>query len=294
MRALLVATCFAAACGPTETRPIAAMPAPPPATQIGEPSFDPPLPTLRLPRNFMPTKYTARLAIDPAKPTFDGEIAIDGTLDRRSSAIWLSGKHLTIQSAHATDGAEQVPITVTAKGDYLELRPAHALVAGAWQLVLSYRGQIVQNGFDGAFLTKQGSDAYIATQFESTAARMVFPCFDEPDRKVPWQLTLDVPKGQLAFSNTPATTTTSLDASHDRVAFAPTRPLPSYLVAFAVGPWEVVDAGKAKSGLPIRIVVPRAARRTKAARTSRTRCRRSSIRSRRGSRSRTRIRSSTS
>jgi cytosol alanyl aminopeptidase len=257
MRALLVAICFAAACGPTETRPIAATPTPPPATQIGEPSFDPPRPTLRLPRNFTPTKYVARLELDPSKPDFAGEIAIDGTLDRRSSAIWLSGKHLAVQSAHATDGAEQVPITVTAKGDYLELRPAHALVAGAWQLVLSYRGQIEQNGFNGAFLTKQGADAYVVTQFESTAARQVFPCVDEPDRKTPWQLTLDVPKGQLAISNTPATSATSLDASHDRVAFAATRPLPSYLVAFAVGPWEIVDAGKAKSGLPIRIVVPR-------------------------------------
>ncbi|HEY1548426.1 MAG TPA: hypothetical protein VGG28_11425, partial [Kofleriaceae bacterium] len=225
MRVLLLA-CFAAACGPTETRPIVAAPAAPPATTIGEPSFDPPMPTLRLPRNFTPTKYTARLEIDPSKPDFAGEISIDGTLDRRSSAIWLSGKHLAVQSAHATNGAEQVPIAVTAKGDYLELRPAHALVAGAWQLVMSYRGQIEQNGFDGAFLSKQGSDAYIATQFESTAARLVFPCLDEPDRKTPWQLTLDVPHGQLAVSNTPATSTTALDASHDRVVFAATRPLP--------------------------------------------------------------------
>jgi cytosol alanyl aminopeptidase len=256
MRALLLA-CFAAACGPTETRPIATTPPAAPATQIGEPSFDPPMPTLRLPRNFAPTKYTARLEIDPSKPDFAGEITIDGTLDRRSSAIWLSGKHLVVQSAHATSGAEQVPITVTAKGDYLELRPAHALVAGAWQLALSYRGQIEQNGFEGAFLSKHGTDAYVATQFESTAARLVFPCVDEPDRKVPWQLTLDVPHGQQAISNTPATSTTSLDGSHDRVAFAATRPLPSYLVAFAVGPWELVDAGQAKSGLPIRIVVPR-------------------------------------
>src|ERR1700691_3958204 len=114
MRALLVAICFAAACGPTETRPIAATPSSPPPTQIGEPSFDPPQPTLRLPRNCTPTKYTARLELDPSKPDFAGEILIDGTLDQRSASIWLSGKHLAVQSAHATNGAEQVPINVTA------------------------------------------------------------------------------------------------------------------------------------------------------------------------------------
>ena len=44
------------------------------------------------------------------------------------------------------------------------------------------------------------------------------------------------------------------------VAFAETKPLPSYLVAFAVGPFEVVDAGKAgANGTPLRIVVPRGA-----------------------------------
>jgi alanyl aminopeptidase len=41
------------------------------------------------------------------------------------------------------------------------------------------------------------------------------------------------------------------------VTFAETKPLPSYLVAFAVGPFDLVDAGKTRSGVPIRIVVPR-------------------------------------
>jgi alanyl aminopeptidase len=43
-----------------------------------------------------------------------------------------------------------------------------------------------------------------------------------------------------------------------RVEFAPTAPLPSYLIAFAVGPFEIVDAGRAgKNSVPVRIVTPR-------------------------------------
>ena len=41
------------------------------------------------------------------------------------------------------------------------------------------------------------------------------------------------------------------------MTFEPTRPLPSYLIAFAVGPYDVIDAGKAKSGLQLRVFAPR-------------------------------------
>ena len=83
-------------------------------------------------------------------------------------------------------------------------------------------------------------------------ARRVFPCLDEPDSKVPWQLTLDVPKGLVAVSNTEATSDTALDGGGHRVVFAETKPLPAYLIAFGVGPFDIVPAGKTKSGVPVR------------------------------------------
>jgi alanyl aminopeptidase len=220
-------------------------------------AFDPGVPELRLPRHFLPTRYIARLAIDPAKPTFDGAISIEGALDRRSAAIWLHGEHLDIASAKASDGAREVTLAVTPHGDMLELRPATPLDAGTWTLALAYRGTIVTNSLEGAYVSKVGDDPYVITQFEAIAARLVFPCFDEPDFKVPWQLTLDVPKGQVAVSNTPPTGSIAIDATHERIAFAETRPLPSYLVAFAVGPFEIIDAGKTSSGVPLRVITPR-------------------------------------
>ena len=43
-----------------------------------------------------------------------------------------------------------------------------------------------------------------------------------------------------------------------RVRFAPTPPLPSYLIAFAVGPFDVVDGGRAgKKGTALRYLVPK-------------------------------------
>src|SRR3569833_2797517 len=240
------------ACGST-----AAPTAHAPPAAANDPAFYPPAPTLRMPRHFAPTHYTARLAIDPSKPTFAGEVAIDGMLDRRTATIWLHGKHLEVAHAVASDGQHEIALAVTAKDDLLALHAAQPLEAGTWTLTLTYAGHLELDGFEGAFVSKYGADPYVVTQFEATAARLVFPCLDEPDRKAVWQLTLDVPKGQLAVSNTPAAQSTSLDAGHDRIAFAATRPLPTYLVAFAVGPFEAVSGGIAKSGIPLRVITPR-------------------------------------
>src|SRR5205085_3129683 len=61
-------------------------------------------------------------------------------------------------------------------------------------------------------------------------------------------------KELIAVSNTPELSTTPLDGGAKRVEFAPTKPLPSYLVAFGVGPFDVIDAGKTRSGTPVRIL----------------------------------------
>jgi alanyl aminopeptidase len=98
---------------------------------------------------------------------------------------------------------------------------------------------------------------YVYSQFEPTDARRAFPCFDEPQFKVPWQFTLHVKRTDLAASNTPVTSETAEDGEMKRVQFAATRPLPSYLIALAVGPFEIVNIGKTgRKKTPLRILAP--------------------------------------
>ncbi|HZJ62055.1 MAG TPA: M1 family metallopeptidase, partial [Kofleriaceae bacterium] len=152
----------------------------------------------------------------------------------------------------------------------LELRAPRALEAGAWTLAIDYAGEFDQLNTTGAFRQTVGDASYVYTQFEAVYARRAFPCFDEPDNKVPWKLTLDVPKQLAAVTNTPQAGETALDGGKKRVEFSVTRPLPSYLVAFGVGPFDFVDAGKTRRGTPVRIVTlaHRAADAAYAARTS--------------------------
>lgn len=213
----------------------------------------PPLPTLRLPRNFTPISYGATLAIDPARPTFDGKIAIAGTVSERSSAIWLHGRRLAVRRATAWHGTAKFPLSVTTHGDdLLELHAEPALDRGGWRLELEYSGQIDDVNTTGMFKVAVDSQPYVFTQFEATYARTVFPCIDEPDSKVPWQLTLEVPKDQLAVSNTRVAKDSPRGNRH-RVEFEATKPLPAYLIAFGIGPFEIVSAGTAASGTPVQI-----------------------------------------
>lgn len=165
------------------------------------PAVDPPQPSLRLPRNFVPTGYRARLAVDPAKTGFTGAIEISGDITERSKGLWLHGRGLAVSEATATQGDRAIRVDVTTAGeDLLALRPVTPLEPGPVTLALAYTGAFEAVDGTGAYRKTVGGAVYIQTQFEDISARRVFPCIDEPDRKVPWQLTLDVPKDQVAGS----------------------------------------------------------------------------------------------
>ncbi|MDB4954754.1 MAG: Membrane alanine aminopeptidase, partial [Myxococcales bacterium] len=249
---------------PTNTTPthVVVTPAVDAAPVVTPSGFEPPQPALRLPKNFVPKSYEARLHVDPSKPTFDGAISIAGEVSERSSVIWLHGRGLTVQRAAATrgnpfesPGGTSSALTVTPRGqDLLELRADPPLDAGAWTLSLEYTGHIDDVNTTGAFKETVAGATYVYSQFEAVYARRVFPCVDEPDAKVPWKLTLEVPPGVIAVSNTPVAEETPLADGGKRFAFERTKPLPSYLIAFGVGPFDVIDAGKTKTGVPIRVI----------------------------------------
>ncbi|HEY4238867.1 MAG TPA: M1 family metallopeptidase [Kofleriaceae bacterium] len=253
---LWVAIVVVSACGsspktvappPEAAPPVAAMPPPvPPA-----PSYD--VSQVRLPRFFLPTAYRAQLAIDPAKDGFDGKIEIAGVVKTPSAKLFLHGRKLDIASASARDGKGEVPLTHTLHGeDVLEFTAPRAL-EGDTTLKITYRGVFDPVNTTGAFKQIVKGQPYIFSQFEAIYARRVFPCLDEPDNKVPWELSLDVPAKLVAVANAPEASSTTTGATK-HVVFKATKPLPSYLIAFGVGPFEIVDAGKTKSGTPVRII----------------------------------------
>src|SRR5205085_11616132 len=95
--------------------------------------------------------------------------------------------------------------------------------------------------FDAGDAPLNRNDEYLYTIFVPARAHEAFPCFDQPDLKARWTLSLEVPDGWEALGNGAETSKTSRDG-RTRVAFAETQPLPTYLFAFAAGKFSVERA----------------------------------------------------
>ncbi|MBI4263935.1 MAG: ERAP1-like C-terminal domain-containing protein [Acidobacteria bacterium] len=82
------------------------------------------------------------------------------------------------------------------------------------------------------------NDEFLYTLFVPARAHRAFPCFDQPDLKARFALTLDVPAGWEAVSNSRAAVTEERNG-RTRLWFGETPPLPTYLFAFAAGEFSV-------------------------------------------------------
>ncbi len=252
------------ACGPSTPAP-APVPSAPRQPPPNEPAVAaPPAPTLRLDGSVKPTRYVAELTIVPTAETFDGTIAIGLEVSKAIGGLWLHGADLTIESASIKVGGATIvamPIAATpatTDAEVIGFQFARVIHSGPAELVIKYKGKNYEHETDGIHRQLERGEWYVFTQFEATDARRAFPCFDEPAYKVPFALTLNVKSEHVAVANSPVVSETATANGMKSVKFAATKPLPTYLIAFAVGPFEIVDGGKAgKNHTPLRVIVPK-------------------------------------
>lgn len=257
MLALLVSGIASCADKPSETPPRPVASSAPSASSAQVPAEKGPSPKLRLPDNARPTRVSATLTVVPSRDTFEGEMRMDVELRTPVSVLWLEADGLTLGTASANVAGETSNASiVSGHPGFVGLSFDRPLPAGPAKVRISYAGKLSSTEVEGASKQIEGGEPYVFTHFEPLAARRVFPCFDEPSYKVPWQLTLRVKKGDSAVSNTSPIAVEEGADGFTSYRFAETKPLPSYLIAFAVGPFGYVDAGKVGK-TPVRIVVPR-------------------------------------
>src|SRR6185295_2253009 len=82
-------------------------------------------------------------------------------------------------------------------------------------------------------------DQYAWTQFEATSARRAFPSFDEPRFKTPFDITITAHERDAVATNTPQIKEEKIEGGMKKLTFATTEPLPTYLIAVVVGPYDV-------------------------------------------------------
>ncbi len=200
-----------------------------------------PLP-MQLSDDAQPRRYAVELKVDPDQPRFSGHVRIDLQLQKPLRELRLHAHGLQISGvrAHGQRGRAS-----QADGESVWLRFDRALPAGTVQLDLSFAGSADDADAFGLFRLRDDGHWYAATQFEDVGARRAIPSFDQPGLKTPWTLTLVVPEGQQAFANMPLAEhqpkKRPTEKGWRRLRFQTTPPLPSYLLAFAVGPFDVLE-----------------------------------------------------
>ncbi len=200
------------------------------------------VPALKLGTDVRPTHYALRLTVDPTKDGFSGTEEIEATLEKARSTIWINGRDLDVSEAWVEAGGKRQTAT------YRQVTPAGVArlelpaPVGPGKVTLHFTWT---TRFDthavGLYKTTEANLAYVVTQFEATDARRAFPSFDQPEFKTPFDLTLTVPAADAVIANTLETATRDAGNGMKEVTFQTTRPLPSYLVALAVGPFDVVQ-----------------------------------------------------
>ncbi len=94
--------------------------------------------------------------------------------------------------------------------------------------------------FTPSDLSLNRNSDYMYTLFVPDRASTAFPCFDQPDIKGQFILALDVPDGWEAVSNGPLVSKKPVK-KQQRFTFAQTKPMSTYLFAFAAGKFEKIS-----------------------------------------------------
>lgn len=224
------------------------------------------MPTGKLPVGVLPQHYALHLTIDPRGDRFSGEARIRVKLAQATDHVWLHAQAIDIEHASVADASGKISsMQMTRRDDFglLDLKFARILPAQEIELAFTYTAPF-NSQLEGLYKVSVGADHYAITQMEPVSARFAFPGFDEPRFKTPYDISLTVPTFDVAVANTrQLSSQTSGDGKWKTLTFATTKPLPTYLVAFAVGPWDVVDApaipanSVRKNPVPLRGIGPR-------------------------------------
>jgi alanyl aminopeptidase len=203
------------------------------------------VPQGRLPGWAVPQSYQLAFKVDPAKDNFTGTTTIKIKLNQASDHVWLDGKELKVSKVSITDAAGKVH-----PGKYVEA-DAKAGVARVdfgttlkpQDLTLTFEYSAPFNGqLQGLYKVSAKGKPYTMTQMEPISARYAFPSFDEPGFKTPFDISLTIPSDEVGVANTQQVKEVAAEKGWKTLTFSQTLPLPTYLVAFGVGPWSIEKA----------------------------------------------------
>lgn len=197
----------------------------------------------RLPDVVTPERYRLTLKIDPRHPDFEGTTEIDVTFREPAASIWMHGRGLRVSEARLVARGHTIraryeevdTVTGVSRLDFDAPAPAGKAV-----LTFRHSGSF-QRTPQGLYRSEVAGNWYVFSQFSSIDARRVFPGFDEPRFKTPFEVTVIADPRDKVVANAPLKSSSAM-AGKRRHRFEATLPLPTELLALAVGPLDIVQA----------------------------------------------------
>jgi len=205
----------------------------------------------RLPQTIVPTHYD--VTIQPHLDTFkfNGDVQIHLQVKEPTNKLVLYATDLEIGQAKVK--AESIDelkgnVEYDKEGERITINLDQKLDKGEYQLALTFVGEI-NNRMRGFYRTKyttpDGKETRYgaSTQFEPADCRRAFPCWDEPNFKATFDITLITPNDLRAISNMPIKSENVFEQNKDWkvTKFERTPIMSTYLVAYVVGEYDFVE-----------------------------------------------------
>ncbi|XP_059825425.1 endoplasmic reticulum aminopeptidase 2 [Hypanus sabinus] len=209
---------------------------------------------MRLPDKIVPLHYELQIHPNLTTSNFTGLAKIQILVRKETSTIILHAKNMDISGATIAlnrDGVTYPESTLNILEyppfEQIALKNAEPLSRGETYVVNIYYAANLSDGFSGfyksSYETLEGEKRLLATtQFETTSARMAFPCFDEPAFKANFSIRIKREQQHIALSNMPIIkslpTADGLFEDHFDVSVR----MSTYLVAFIVCDFKSISA----------------------------------------------------
>jgi aminopeptidase N len=202
--------------------------------------------------HYRDVRYALDVRLAPGAQMLEGRVRIGVTLDASAGDLVLDWRTLKKEdAARRVSGikANGRPVTDARVADEHILIPRSHLKAGANTVEMDFSSPISASGSAlTRYLDREDNSEYVYTLFVPSDASTAFPCFDQPDLKARFRLTVTAPQSWKVIANTdPEARTATAFANGESVArhdFAETEPISTYVFAFAAGPFaEFKDEG---------------------------------------------------
>lgn len=203
----------------------------------------------RLPTNVVPQCYDITLTPDLERKVFYGEEIIVVEVREKTFEIVLNAVELEISLAQifsvGADGTRQCgTVSLDEATERCSITFTEPIFPGTWGLYLTFRGTLndkLRGFYRSTYKDVSGVERTLAaTQFEATDARRAFPCWDEPDRKAVFVVTLRIDPALKAVSSAPVAAENVRDGVKT-IVFANTIQMSIYCLAFIVGELEATE-----------------------------------------------------